>query len=124
MEDPLYGPVVSFGLAGDAVEILGDVSYRITPLSQRDVAELVAEPRAAVRLRGHRGRPGYDLEPLRDLVGRLALLKDDFPVIRRITVNPVVVSHAGAFPLAAEVEVGGGTRTDGSRRTLPTLGLE
>lgn len=124
VEDPLYGPVVSFGLAGDAVEILGDVSYRITPLSQRDVAELVAEPRASVRFRGHRGRPGYDLEPLRDLVGRLALLKDDFPVIRRITVNPVVVSHAGAFPLAAEVEVGGGARTDGSRRTLPTLGLE
>lgn len=124
VEDPLYGPVVSFGLAGDAVEILGDIAYRITPLSHRDLTELVTEPRAGVRLRGHRGRPGYDLGPLTDLVGRVALLKDDFPVVRRIQLNPVVVSTAGAFPLSAVVEVGAGARTDGSRRTLPTLGLE
>ncbi len=124
VEDPLYGPVVSFGLAGDAVEILGDVSYRITPLSHRDVAELLDEPRAAVRLRGHRGRPGYDPGPLRDVAGRLALLKDDFPAIARIELNPVVVAHTGAFPLSAEVEVRAGVRADGSRRTLPSLGLE
>ncbi|MGM0385139.1 MAG: GNAT family N-acetyltransferase [Actinomycetota bacterium] len=124
VEDPLYGPVVSFGLAGDAVEFLSDVSYRITPLSYRDVAELVDEPRAAVRLRGHRGRAGYDPDQLREVVGRLALLKDDFPAIARIELNPVVVSHAGAFPLSVEVEVRAGVRADGSRRTLPSLGLE
>lgn len=124
VEDPLYGPVIGFGLAGDAVEILGDVSYRIAPLTHRDVGELVAEPRASVRLRGHRGRPGYDLEPLRDLVGRVALLKDDFPVVRRIKVNPVVVSQEGVFALSAEVELGSGARTDGSRRSLPTLDVE
>lgn len=124
VEDPLYGPVVSFGLAGDAVEILGDVAHRITPLSWRDVADLVRAPRAAVRLRGHRGAPAFDTRALEGLVGRVALLKDEFPAIRRIELNPVVVSPAGAFPLAARVELGDVRRADGVRRTLPTLGVE
>ncbi len=122
LEDPLYGPVVGFGLAGDAVEILDDVAYRITPLSVRDVTELVRAPRAAVRLRGYRGGPRFDMEALEDVVIRVALLKDDFPAIRRVELNPVVVGPVGARPLAARIELGDVPRADAARRALPVLG--
>ena len=65
IEDPLLGPVVSFGLAGDAVNLLDDWAHRVPPLSVADIADLVRAPRAAVqavRLRGpaagRRGGPG------------------------------------------------------------------
>lgn len=124
VEDPLHGPVVSVALAGDAVEILGDVAYRIAPLSRRDVSELVRAPKAAVRLSGHRGVPAFDIAALEDVVARVAQMKDDFPAIRRIELNPVVVAAAGAFPLAARIEVDDTPRADGVRRTLPTLPTE
>ena len=51
-EDPLFGPVVSFGLGGDASDLLGDVSHRIPPLTDVDVADLVRSVRAAPKLFG------------------------------------------------------------------------
>ena len=63
-EDDLYGPVVAFGLGGDATELLGDVSHRITPLTAADVSDMVRSVRAAPRLLGHRGLPVVDVAAL------------------------------------------------------------
>ena len=46
-EDPLLGPVVSFGMAGDAVNLLEDWAHRVPPLTQRDVRMMVRAPRAS-----------------------------------------------------------------------------
>jgi acyl-CoA synthetase (NDP forming) len=46
MEDTLFGPVVSFGLAGIASDLLGDVAHRIPPLTDVDVADLIHPIRA------------------------------------------------------------------------------
>ena len=35
LEDPLLGPVVSFGIAGDATDLLGDWVHRVPPLTDR-----------------------------------------------------------------------------------------
>ncbi|WP_372592843.1 GNAT family N-acetyltransferase [Actinotalea sp.] len=63
-EDPRFGPVVSFGLAGDAVDLLGDVSYGVAPLADVDVAEMIRAVRAAPRLFGYRGMPALDVAAL------------------------------------------------------------
>ena len=57
VEDPLFGPIISFGLSGDASDLLGDVAYGVPPLTDVDVAELVRTARAAPRLFGYRGLP-------------------------------------------------------------------
>ncbi|CAM5779830.1 bifunctional acetate--CoA ligase family protein/GNAT family N-acetyltransferase [Cellulomonas persica] len=64
VEDPLYGPVISVGLAGDASDLLGNVAYGIPPLTDVDVADLVRAPRAAPRLFGYRGLPPLDVAAL------------------------------------------------------------
>src|SRR5690625_5860969 len=56
-EDPLFGPVVSFGLAGDAVELLGDIAHRVPPLTTSDVHDLVRSVQASPRLFGYRALP-------------------------------------------------------------------
>jgi len=116
VEDPLYGPVLSLGLAGDASDLLGDVSYGIPPLTDVDVAELVRAPRAAPRLFGYRGLPPLDVTALEDVVARVAVLADALPEIRSLELNPVVVAEHGAVALAARVTLARADRADATRR--------
>ena len=116
VEDPLYGPVISIGLAGDASDLLGDVAYGIPPLTDVDVADLVRAPRAAPRLFGYRGLPPLDVAALEDVVARVAVLSDALPEVRSLELNPVVVAERGAVALAARVTLAHADRADVTRR--------
>ncbi len=119
IEDELYGPVVSFGLAGDAADLLEDVAYRIPPLTDADVADMVRSVRAAPRLLGRHGLPVSDLAALEDVVSRLAMFKDDLPEVASVALNPVVVGTRGAAVLEARVVLAHPARWDRARRVLP-----
>jgi acyl-CoA synthetase (NDP forming)/RimJ/RimL family protein N-acetyltransferase len=116
VEDPLFGPIVSFGLAGDASDLLGDVSYGVPPLTDVDVAELVRSARAAPRLFGYRGLPPLDVSALEDVIARVAVLCDDLPELRSLELNPVVVAEQGAVVLGARATVAPADRADTTRR--------
>ncbi|WP_324650925.1 GNAT family N-acetyltransferase [Georgenia sp. H159] len=121
-EDELYGPVVSFGLGGDAVELLDDVSYRIPPLTDVDVAQMIRSAKASPRLFGHRGLPVLDVRALENVVARVSVLTDDLPEVRQLLLNPVLVGRRGAALLSAVVEVAQPGRADSGRRVLPGVG--
>ncbi|MCC2308580.1 GNAT family N-acetyltransferase [Cellulomonas chengniuliangii] len=120
VEDPLFGPVISFGLSGDASDLLGDVSYGVPPLTGVDVAELVRAARAAPRLFGYRGLPPLDVPALEDVIARVSVLADDLPELRSLELNPIVVSERGAMVLGARAHVATADRADRARRALPT----
>lgn len=117
-DDPLLGPVVSFGLAGDATELLGDASYAVPPLRTGDVHRLVTSIRAAPRLLTPQGGSMPDVEALEDLLARVAVLVEATPVLRRLDLVPVLVSGEGAVILQAEVVLAATVRPDGARRAL------
>ena len=118
-EDVLYGPVVSFGLSGDATDLLGDVSYGVPPLTTTDVAQMIRSVRAAPRLFGYKGLPEADAAAIEDLIGRISELADDLPEVSALELYPVVVAEHGAAVLSARVTLGAANRKDGLRRTLP-----
>jgi acetyl coenzyme A synthetase (ADP forming)-like protein len=91
--DPLFGPVVLFGLGGVAVELLRDVAVRVAPITDRDAEEMVGEIRGAPLLDGYRGAPPVDKASLLDLLHRVSRLAVDHPEIVELDLNPVV-----AFP--------------------------
>jgi hypothetical protein len=119
IEDPLLGPVISFGLAGDAVNLLDDWAHRVPPLSAADVHDFIRGPRAARKLFGYQGLPAVDVAALEDLAGRLAWLKDSHPEIALVEFNPVLCGVSGAVILAADVRIGNAAqRTDSARRAM------
>ncbi len=119
VEDPLFGPVVSFGLAGDASELLGDIAHRIPPLTDVDIADLVRSVRAAPKLFGHHGAAPVDVPALEDLLARVACLADEFPEVAELEFNPIVVSGKGLAVLSAEVRLASAVeRSDTARREL------
>lgn len=105
-EDALFGPVAAFGMAGMATELLGDLAYRIPPLTDVDVAEMVREVRAAPLLFGHRGGEHADVAALEDIVHRLTRLVYDLPEVVSAELMPVLVGRSGAAVLGAAISLG------------------
>ncbi len=119
LEDPLLGPVVSFGIAGDAVDLLDDWVHRVPPLTTRDLDRMIRAPRASAKLFGYEGLPAIDPAPLQDLLARVAALKDNHPQVARLRFTPVLASHEGVTVLSAEVDVANAAqRTDSARRAM------
>ena len=79
MEDPLFGPVVSFGISGPIIDLLNDRSYRIPPLGARDVATMVREVKSSPILFGYRGAEPVDIEAIERLISRVAQMQNDLP---------------------------------------------
>jgi len=120
VEDPLFGPVVSFGLGGMATDLLGDRAYGVPPLTDADLSGMVRSVRTAPLLLGHGGAPAADLPALEDLLARLARLADDLPEVAELELNPVVASSTGASVLAATGHLAHPqARTDRGARALP-----
>jgi acetate---CoA ligase (ADP-forming) len=94
-EDPLFGPLVAFGLGGIHVEVLGDVRFRIAPLTDRDADELLRGIRGFKLLQGYRGHPPADVDALRELVLRIARLAEDVPEVVELDLNPVMALPPG-----------------------------
>jgi len=87
--DPLFGPLIAFGLGGIHVEILADVRFRVTPLSDQDAREMVREIRGYRLLEGYRGHPPADIAAIEEVLLRVSRLVEDIPEIQELDLNPI-----------------------------------
>lgn len=90
-KDASFGPLVMFGLGGIYVETLGDVTFRVPPLTDLDAAEMIREIRGYRLLEGVRGEPPVDFQGLAEVLERFSQLVDDFPSLAEIEINPFLL---------------------------------
>ncbi|KAB2975245.1 GNAT family N-acetyltransferase [Streptomyces sp. SS1-1] len=118
--DPAAGAVLSFGLAGAASQLLGDMAHRLVPVTDRDAASLVRAIRTAPLLFGWRGSAPVDTPALEELLLRVSRLVHDHPEVVAVTLEPVVVAAHGLSVLGASVRLAPPpARDDLGPRTLP-----
>ena len=103
--DPQFGPVIACGAGGTAVELLHDVAVRITPLTDRDAAEMVRSLRTFPLLDGYRGAARADVAALEDLLLRVGAMVEAHPQIAELECNPVVVGPGGCTAVDVRVRV-------------------
>lgn len=89
--DPVFGPVVAFGLTGDYADLMADFAHRVTPLSDRDAREMVRSLRATPLLE----KQGVDFGALEETVLRLSAMVEDLPEIEALELRPVRLLPAG-----------------------------
>ncbi|MFI9644780.1 GNAT family N-acetyltransferase [Streptomyces sp. NPDC052040] len=119
--DPAAGPVLSFGLAGAASQLLDDMAHRLIPVTDRDAASLVRSIRTAPLLFGWRGSAPVDTPALEELMLRVSRLVHDHPEVVAVTLEPVVVARRGLSVLGASVRLATPpARGDLGPRTLPS----
>ncbi|OWA12288.1 acyl-CoA synthetase [Streptomyces sp. CS113] len=118
--DPAAGAVLSFGLAGAATQLLGDMAHRLIPVTDRDATSLIRSIRTAPLLFGWRGSAPVDAAALEELLLRVSRLVDDHPEVVAVTLEPVVVAPHGLSVLGASVRLAPPpVRDDLGPRTLP-----
>lgn len=106
VNDPVFGPVVAFGMGGVHAETLKDVTYRLAPFDAQTGREMIAELRAAAIFAGLRGQPPRDVDAVADVlaaVSRLAWSLRDR--LQEMDVNPLLVRPQGAGVVAADALV-------------------
>jgi len=101
--DPLFGPVIVFGVGGVFAEIYKDIALGVTPLEDRDIEGMLSGIRASVLLGEFRGLPPVDRASLIAAIRALERIAADHPAISEIDVNPLIV--AGTSPVAADALV-------------------
>jgi acyl-CoA synthetase (NDP forming)/GNAT superfamily N-acetyltransferase len=117
-QEPVFGPVVVFGLGGAATGILGDQAARLTPLTDTDADDLIRGMDATPLLSGHRGVPPADTRALADVLLRVSRLADDLPEVAELELNPVIARPDGVSASRARVRVGPADSRDPFLRRL------
>ena len=105
VHDPQFGPVVACGAGGVQVELLRDVSVRLTPLSKEDASEMIRSLKTYPLLTGFRGAPACDVAALENALLRVSAMVEDIPQISELDCNPLVVHERGATILDARIRI-------------------
>ncbi|MEW5746257.1 MAG: acetate--CoA ligase alpha subunit [Nitrospirota bacterium] len=101
--DRTFGHMLMFGLGGIYVEVLKDVSFRIAPVSRAEALAMINGIRTGALLKGARGERPVDIEAIVDGILRVSALITDFPVIRELDINPLMVMNRGTFAIDARI---------------------
>ena len=104
-QEPVFGPLVVFGLGGAATDLPGDQVTRLTPLTDTDADEMIQAVRAAPLLSGRPGIPTVDTAALADALLRISRLADDLPEVSELELNPVIARQDGVHCAGARVRI-------------------
>jgi len=113
VQEPVFGPVVVFGLGGVATEVLGDRVARLAPLTVADADDLIRGIRASGALPAH--------DDLRDTLLRVSRLADDLPQVAELDLNPVIARPDGVIAVDARIRVTSRRPADPFLRQLPPI---
>ena len=103
--DPVFGPVLMFGLGGIFVEVLEDVAFRAIPLSRDDAHSMVSQIKARKILDGARGEPAVSKDALVELLLKVSSIVDAHSEILELDLNPVIAYEDGYAVVDARVIV-------------------
>ncbi|MCP5233800.1 MAG: acetate--CoA ligase family protein, partial [Zoogloeaceae bacterium] len=103
--DPIFGPVMMFGLGGIFVEILEDVAFRAIPLSRHDARSMVEQIKARKILEGARGEAAVDKDALVDLLLKVSSIVAAYPALAELDLNPILAYDDGYAVVDARVIV-------------------
>jgi acetyltransferase len=103
--DPVFGPVILFGMGGVGVELFKDYSIALPPLNTTLIRRMMEETKVYRLLKGYRGSAPVDLKRLDETILLFSQLLVDFPQIKEIDINPMLISEKEASILDARIVI-------------------
>ncbi|AFZ70904.1 acyl-CoA synthetase (NDP forming) [Caldisphaera lagunensis DSM 15908] len=101
--DENFGPIVLFGLGGIYTEVIGDVSMRMSPITDCDAREMIDEIKSVKILEGYRGLEPVDKNAVAEAIMRVGELMLAIPEISEMDINPLIASSLGVKAVDARV---------------------
>ena len=103
--DPIFGPVVLFGMGGVGVELFKDYSMGLPPLNTTLIRRMMEETKIYKLLKGYRGAAPADIKKLEETLLLFSQLLVDFPQIKEIDINPLLINEREACILDARIVI-------------------
>ncbi|MDR3426216.1 bifunctional acetate--CoA ligase family protein/GNAT family N-acetyltransferase [Silvimonas sp.] len=103
--DPAFGPVISFGAGGIAVEVFNDVAVALPPLNEYLADNLIRRTRVKNMLGEFRNQPPADVHAIKSVLMRVSEMVCELPQIQHLDINPLIVDENGAVALDARIYV-------------------
>jgi len=99
------GHLVMFGMGGIYVEIIKDVIFKLTPVTELEAMEMISSLQAAPLLKGVRGEKGIYEEGIIEIIQRLSQLVYEYPMIEELDMNPVIALEDQVFVVDARISI-------------------
>lgn len=99
----IFGQLIMFGLGGVLTELYEDVSFRLIPINERDAKDMINSVKASSLLKGYRGNSPGDIESLIKVLLKVSNIIQDFPIIKEIDINPLIVYEKGLVAVDARI---------------------
>jgi acetyltransferase len=103
--DPLFGPVILFGMGGVGVELFKDYAIGLPPLNTTLIRRMMEETKVYQLLKGYRNVPPANIKLLEEITLLFSQFLIDFPQIKEIDINPLLINEKEAYILDARVTV-------------------
>lgn len=104
-KDPVFGSVVMAGMGGITAELFKDSAIGFPPLNERLAYKMLESLKIWPLLRGYRGRKPVNADKLIEILIRLSYLCADFPEIKELDINPLLVTDKEVIALDARVVI-------------------
>jgi acetyltransferase len=104
-KDPVFGSVIMVGMGGTAAEVFRDRALALPPLNETLARRALESLKSWPLLQGYRGRPSVNIDRLIEILMRFSYLVADYPEIKELDVNPLLVTPDDVIALDARVIV-------------------
>ncbi len=105
IQDPSFGPTLTFGLSGVWIETLQDLSYRLAPVSEGDAEEMVREVNGYPILAGSEDEQPVDIEGIVDVIKKTSELPVEFREISEVALTPVFAFPRGEGAIVVDAHI-------------------
>ena len=100
--DPVFGPIVMFGLGGIYTEVMKDISFAEAPLSTKKAEKMILSLKSKDIFYGARGQSSVDIKSLITAIVNLSnLIAANSDQIDQVEMNPILVSQNNVVALDA-----------------------
>ncbi len=103
--DPVFGPVITFGAGGTTVEVMGDAAVSLPPLNSFLARDLISRTNVSKLLGAFRHMPPADVAALESVLLRVSEMVCELPMLMEMDINPLIVDEHGLLAADARVVV-------------------
>jgi len=104
-KDPVFGTVIMAGMGGITAELFNDSVIEFPPLNERLAIRMLESLKIWPLLNGYRGKPKLRVDKLIETLIRLSYVAADYPEIKELDINPLVVTPDEVIALDARVVI-------------------
>jgi len=104
-KDPVFGTVMLVGMGGTSAELFKDKRLEFPPLNEQLARQMLESLKIYPLLEGYRGDTKKNIDKLIEALIRMSYLAADYPEIKELDINPLIVTPTDVIALDARIVI-------------------